>query len=301
MVEETVAEAIEANLERPDSAAVDMDMVEDVEENGAKRAREGEEEDGNEDLSKKQKVDKSVEEERLEKLEEEGKGEGKKEKKEEEERSGPVSLGPKTFGSAVEMLDYFYNILNQWPPNLKVNKYEHMVLVDLLKTGHSEPDKKIGCGIQAFQVRFHPRFKSRCFFLIRDDDSVDDFSFKKCVDHILPLPEDMKGFADPHQCLLDLHLVVFAPRDLQFVRLISFRLEHMVYELVNTAATPSSLLGSNSLSSWLRVKLRDITANRPRHFHLPQLLDLLVDNSERVPAQEIRDMDLQSLFFVGFE
>ena len=196
MVEETVAEAIEANLERPDSAAVDMDMVEDVEENGAKRAREGEEEDGNEDLSKKQKVDKSVEEERLEKLEEEGKGEGKKEKKEEEERSGPVSLGPKTFGSAVEMLDYFYNILNQWPPNLKVNKYEHMVLVDLLKTGHSEPDKKIGCGIQAFQVRFHPRFKSRCFFLIRDDDSVDDFSFKKCVDHILPLPEDMKVKSD---------------------------------------------------------------------------------------------------------
>ncbi|KAJ6762753.1 PROTEIN EMBRYO DEFECTIVE 514 [Salix purpurea] len=192
MVEETVAEAIEANLERPDSAAVDMDMVEDVEENGAKRAREGEEEDGNEDLSKKQKVDKSVEEERLEKLEEEGKGE----KKEEEERSGPVSLGPKTFGSAVEMLDYFYNILNQWPPNLKVNKYEHMVLLDLLKTGHSEPDKKIGCGIQAFQVRFHPRFKSRCFFLIRDDDSVDDFSFKKCVDHILPLPEDMKVKSD---------------------------------------------------------------------------------------------------------
>lgn len=192
MVEETVAEAIEANLERPDSAAVDMDMVEDVEENGAKRAREGEEEDGNEDLSKKQKVDKSVEEERLEKLEEEGKGE----KKEEEERSGPVSLGPKTFGSAVEMLDYFYSILNQWPPNLKVNKYEHMVLLDLLKTGHSEPDKKIGCGIQAFQVRFHPRFKSRCFFLIRDDDSVDDFSFKKCVDHILPLPEDMKVKSD---------------------------------------------------------------------------------------------------------
>jgi hypothetical protein len=201
MVEETVAEAIEANLERADSATVDMDMVEDVAENGVKRAREGEEEE-NEDLLKKQKVDKSVEEERLEKLEEEGKGEGegegeeKEEKKEEEEKSGPVSLGPKSFGSAVEMFDYFYNFLHQWPPNIKVNKYEHMVLVDLLKTGHSEPDKKIGSGIQAFQVRFHPRFKSRCLFLIRDDDSVDDFSFRKCVDHILPLPEDLKVKSD---------------------------------------------------------------------------------------------------------
>jgi hypothetical protein len=199
MVEETVAEAIEANLERADSATMDMDMVEDVAENGVKRAREGEEEE-NEDLLKKQKVDKSVEEERLEKLEEEGKGEGegeeKEEKKEEEEKSGPVSLGPKSFGSAVEMFDYFYNFLHQWPPNIKVNKYEHMVLVDLLKTGHSEPDKKIGSGIQAFQVRFHPRFKSRCLFLIRDDDSVDDFSFRKCVDHILPLPEDLKVKSD---------------------------------------------------------------------------------------------------------
>ncbi|KAG6751618.1 hypothetical protein POTOM_043815 [Populus tomentosa] len=140
MVEETVAEAIEANLERADSATVDMDMVEDVAEN--------------------------------------------------------VSLGPKSFRSAVEMFDYFYNFLHQWPPNIKVNKYEHMVLMDLLKTGHSEPDKKIGSGIQAFQVRFHPRFKSRCLFLIRDDDSVDDFSFRKCVDHILPLPEDLKVKSD---------------------------------------------------------------------------------------------------------
>ncbi|XP_011023607.1 PREDICTED: protein DCL, chloroplastic-like [Populus euphratica] len=201
MVEETVAEAIEANLERADSATEDMDMVEDVAENGAKRAREGEEEE-NEDVLKKQKVDKAGEEGRLEKIEEEGKAEGeggreeKEEKKEEEEKSGPVSLGPKSFGSAVEMFDYFYNFLHQWPPNIKVNKYEHMMLVDLLKTGHSEPDKKIGSGIQAFQVRFHPRFKSRCFFLIRDDDTVDDFSFRKCVDHILPLPENLKVKSD---------------------------------------------------------------------------------------------------------
>ncbi|KAH8507333.1 hypothetical protein Peur_049369 [Populus x canadensis] len=233
MAEEIVAEAIEANLERADTATEEMDTVEDVAENGAKRAREGEEED-NEDVAKKQKVDKSVEEERLEKLEGEGTGEGEEkkeeerpgklegegtgegeEKKEEErpeklegegtgegeekkekENSGPVSLGPKSFGSAVEMFDYFYNFLHYWPPNLNVNKYEQMVLLELLKRGHTEPDKKIGGGIQTFQVRFHPMFKSRCFFLIRDDESVDDFSFRKCVDHILPLPEDMKIKSD---------------------------------------------------------------------------------------------------------
>lgn len=66
-----------------------------------------------------------------------------------------------------------------------------MMLLELLKKGHAEPDKKIGGGVRSFQIRKHPTFKSRCFFLIREDDSVDDFSFRKCVDHILPLPEEM--------------------------------------------------------------------------------------------------------------
>lgn len=73
-----------------------------------------------------------------------------------------------------------------------VLQYEHMMLLDLLQKGHHEPEKKIGDGVNAFQVRFHPEYKSRCFFIIRKDDSVDDFSFRKCVDHILPLPENMQ-------------------------------------------------------------------------------------------------------------
>jgi hypothetical protein len=66
------------------------------------------------------------------------------------------------------------------------------MLLELLRNGHSEPDKKISVGICAFQVRDHPRYNSRCYFLIREDDSVDDFSFRKCVDHISPLPEGMQ-------------------------------------------------------------------------------------------------------------
>lgn len=67
------------------------------------------------------------------------------------------------------------------------------MLLDLIKKGHSEPEKKIGGGIKTFQVRTHPMWKSRCFFLVREDDTEDDFSFRKCVDHILPLPENMKS------------------------------------------------------------------------------------------------------------
>ena len=58
-------------------------------------------------------------------------------------------------------------------------QYEHLVLLELLKKGQAEPNKKIGEGIQAFQVRYHPMWKSRCFFLVRVDGTSDDFSFRK--------------------------------------------------------------------------------------------------------------------------
>ncbi|KAL2492964.1 Protein of unknown function (DUF3223) [Abeliophyllum distichum] len=117
------------------------------------------------------------------------------------EESSVVSVGPKTFGSSADMFEYFYKILHFWTPNLNINKYEHTVLLDLLRKGHLEPEKKIGNGIKAFQVRFHPQFKSRCFFLVRNDESVDDFSFRKCVDHIQPLPENMQIIHDVNKAL----------------------------------------------------------------------------------------------------
>jgi len=81
-------------------------------------------------------------------------------------------------------------------------QYEHAMLLELLMKGHPEPDQKIGGGkIRAFQVRKHPTWKSKCFFLIKEDESADDFSFRKCVDHILPLPEAMQVKHDANRAL----------------------------------------------------------------------------------------------------
>ncbi|KAE9609629.1 hypothetical protein Lalb_Chr07g0178061 [Lupinus albus] len=130
-------------------------------------------------------------------------GGAKKQKMEEEKPSplGPVKLGFKEFGSSLDMFDYFFNFLHAWSPFLIVNKYEHIMLLELLKNGHTESDKKIGGGIRSFQVRKHPTWKSRCFFLIREDGSADDFSFRKCVDNILPLPEEMQLKPDVNRAL----------------------------------------------------------------------------------------------------
>ncbi|CAA6657169.1 unnamed protein product [Spirodela intermedia] len=90
------------------------------------------------------------------------------------------------------MFDYFYKLLHAWSPDLEINKYEQLVLTELLRRGHPEPERKIAGGVRSFEVRYHPLWKSRCFFLVRTDGSSDDFSFRKCVDHILPLPDSMK-------------------------------------------------------------------------------------------------------------
>ncbi|KAL4190124.1 hypothetical protein AMTRI_Chr08g168820 [Amborella trichopoda] len=273
----------EARAEAPQS--LDMDIEPDLSENPhpsekngeegnkddksmepstltSKRTRDGEGEAAEENgASKKQKAEKSVEEERLEKSmteekeeegdgggereenekeeegdgggereenekEEEGDGGGEREENEKEEEvdareteegdegvikatdennnqkvSGPVSLGPKGFSTSVEMFDYFYKFITFWPPHVDFNKYEHMVLMDLIKRGHPDPDKKIGNGIRAFQVRYHPLWKSKCYFIVRDDGLADDFSYRKCVDKILPLPENMKAKTDIDRAL----------------------------------------------------------------------------------------------------
>ncbi|KAL0001035.1 hypothetical protein SO802_014816 [Lithocarpus litseifolius] len=185
MAEESAAEIVEAN---PTAQDMDLDTSSDHPKVDNDNKNNNNNDDDDDDEAKVEEEQKSLEEERLEKRAGGGgeEQEQEKEKEKEEENSGQASLGPKDFGSSVEMFDYFYKFLHFWPPNLNFNKYEQMVLVDLIKKGHPEPDKKIGGGINAFQVRYHPLWKSRCLFLIRDDESVDDFSFRKCVDRILP-------------------------------------------------------------------------------------------------------------------
>ncbi|KAK7347279.1 hypothetical protein VNO80_21807 [Phaseolus coccineus] len=182
----TTDAAVDMAVESSEPAAVDS--ASNGEPN-QKRSRENH--DGELDgVSKKHKVEPEEERESLT-------GEDEEEKK----PSGPVKLGFLRFVSSVEMFDYFNNLLHTWPPYLNFNQYEHTMLLELLKNGHTGPDEKIGGGIRVFQVRKHPMWKSRCFFLIRDNESVDDFSFRKCVDCILPLPEEMQVKHDANRAL----------------------------------------------------------------------------------------------------
>lgn len=127
MAEEMIPENSETNpaaesmeLVNPESMSDEADLNGD--NTNSKRSREdvpesGEENDG---VSKKPKLEKSAEEERLEKLNS-GNNEADGE-------SGGVVLGPKTFGSSVEMFNYFYKFLHFWPPNVNINKVNACLL-----------------------------------------------------------------------------------------------------------------------------------------------------------------------------
>ncbi|CAA0826617.1 Protein of unknown function (DUF3223 [Striga hermonthica] len=170
---------------------------ENFEDGGSKRAREEEEEEEEEPDERREKKAK-IEDAKT--VESSGDDDGKME--EDVKESGRAAVGLKTFGYSVEIFDYFFKLLHAWPPNLNINKYEHIMLLELLQKGHhSDAERKIGKGIKAFQVCFHPRFKSRYFFLTREDGSTYDFSFRKCVDHILPLSENMQIKDDTNKAL----------------------------------------------------------------------------------------------------
>ncbi|XP_024358555.1 uncharacterized protein [Physcomitrium patens] len=146
-----------------------------------------------------------------EEMETDGNGDGRKRIRDEEESDGvkrvksedgeadgtvgdeskPVEakkLGPKVFETPVKMFSYFYNLLHDWQFNVNVNKYEYLVLSELVAQGNPQ---KVGDGIAAFQIRNHPEWKSRCYYLIRKDGSEEDFSYRKCVDALMPLPANL--------------------------------------------------------------------------------------------------------------
>tara|TARA_B000000437_G_scaffold186404_1_gene143412 strand:+ start:76 stop:738 length:663 start_codon:yes stop_codon:yes gene_type:complete len=161
----------------------------EVAEVGEKREREEEEEEPKED-EKKAKVgsnggdgaeDASTKEEEEE--EEEKKEDGTPAKT----TWTPVKLGPKTFESPEDAIKYLSWLLNTVTMKQDLNDYERMVVEAMLKQGHESAEKKIGeSGIKSIQVNWHLEHDSKCYYVVRNDGSISDFSYRKCVEGCFP-------------------------------------------------------------------------------------------------------------------
>ena len=159
----------------------------EVAEVGEKREREEEEEEPKED-EKKAKVGSNG-------------GDGaedastKEEEEEEKKEDGtpakttwtPVKLGPKTFESPEDAIKYLSWLLNTVTMKQDLNDYERMVVEAMLKQGHESAEKKIGeSGIKSIQVNWHLEHDSKCYYVVRNDGSISDFLYRKCVEGCFP-------------------------------------------------------------------------------------------------------------------
>ena len=99
----------------------------------------------------------------------------------------PVKLGPKTFDTPEDAIKYISWLLNTVTMHQDLNDYERMVVEGMLRRGHEDAEKKIGeSGIKSIQVKVHQEHDSKCYYVVRNDGSRSDFSYRKCVEGCFP-------------------------------------------------------------------------------------------------------------------
>mmetsp|Transcript_28741 Transcript_28741/g.28422 ORF Transcript_28741/g.28422 Transcript_28741/m.28422 type:complete len:147 (-) Transcript_28741:8-448(-) len=105
-----------------------------------------------------------------------------KKRKVEKSRKG-LNIGGKYFGSVAKLKDYLKSLLNSSPEGKPVDPQYHTLLEALLKL-HPEFESK-SVGLKTFSVDKHPSHpESKCFFIIREDGSQEDFSVTKCLEQL---------------------------------------------------------------------------------------------------------------------
>ncbi|XP_012574546.1 DNA-directed RNA polymerase IV subunit 1 isoform X2 [Cicer arietinum] len=72
-------------------------------------------------------------------------------------------------------------ILNKYPIDQILSERDKLTIMKVLHF-HPRRNEKLGSGPQHIKVGWHPKFTdSRCFFIIRTDGTVEDFSYRKCI------------------------------------------------------------------------------------------------------------------------
>lgn len=92
-------------------------------------------------------------------------------------------LGGVTFDAKTQISNYVKQLLAGAALNKPLMDEEHAVMLDLL-TWHPEAEQKIGGGVRTIEVRPTPDFgkNTRGFWLVREDGSETDFSYRKCLE-----------------------------------------------------------------------------------------------------------------------
>ncbi|CAM6103095.1 unnamed protein product [Calypogeia fissa] len=100
----------------------------------------------------------------------------------------------KEWEEIVETVRCARNILQSYQAEQRLNDEHHQVLLTQVLPYHPRSASKVGCGVAYFKVAYHKPIdgqttkyqrasdgQTKCFYLVRTDDSQDDFSYHKCL------------------------------------------------------------------------------------------------------------------------
>jgi len=94
----------------------------------------------------------------------------------------------KTFECKQEIKSFFHEILYAHSEGEFLDEKETAYIIELLKY-HQKSSEKIGNGVDKIKIGKSPQhLDTRCFIIVRKDNSEVDFSYMKCTGEI-PLPE----------------------------------------------------------------------------------------------------------------
>lgn len=95
----------------------------------------------------------------------------------------PILVGNRWFSTKSAAKDAFRQVLHRYEIGTAVTDPEDVqLLLDLVQM-HPNPPKKIGSGIERFEVRANPQHpRHRSFFIIQIDGTEDDFGYTKLIE-----------------------------------------------------------------------------------------------------------------------
>lgn len=94
--------------------------------------------------------------------------------------SKPVRLGEFHFSSKKEANQFYSEILNRVTLDEPLTDTDFDYVMALL-LNHPQAEEKIGIGVKALKVASGAYAGSRCFHIVRADESVENFSIGKCI------------------------------------------------------------------------------------------------------------------------
>lgn len=94
-------------------------------------------------------------------------------------------LGNDWYAVKRDIKQAYRDILDAYNPGDKPNREDQIKIWHLFKN-HADYEEKKGVGIKHFEVRIGPpyEFQNKCFYVVRTDDTFDDFSYPHCVTRI---------------------------------------------------------------------------------------------------------------------